>query len=621
MCGFVGFLNSQSALSNVTDIITKMTRRLIHRGPDDEGIWTDEQIALGHRRLAIMDLSTAGHQPMISADGRYVLAYNGEIYNSAQLNKQLTQPIMGLSDTAILLAYLAEYGMDKTLAQLTGMFAFALWDRQEKILYLARDRIGEKPLYYGLLGKTLVFGSELKAITAFPTFQSAISPLSVSNLMQYGYIPAPRSIYENIYKLPPGHFLTITNTTGLATPKQYWSALAIAQKGRNSPLLLTDSEAIQQLDNRLQQIIRQHMIADVATGAFLSGGIDSSTIAALMQTNSTRPIQTFTIGFAEQGYNEAHHARAIAKHLQTTHTELYVSGHDALMMIPKLPTIYDEPFADSSAIPTYFVSQLAKQHVTVALSGDGGDEIFGGYNRYLWSQVIWNKLNLCPYPLRLLLQKVLSFGKLFTTPVLNHKIQKLSSLLSVNSSSHFYQHLISQWQNPNDIMVMQTIWPHLLSQLEALTFTENMMLTDLVSYLPDDIMVKVDRAGMAVSLENRAPFLDHQLIEWAWSLPLQLKIRQRQSKWLLRQVLARYVPEQLIERPKMGFGIPLNRWLGSTLKEWANELLTKEKLEQHGFFKTEVVLNLWKEQLSGKPYHQYQLWPILMFQAWIENKC
>jgi len=638
MCGVAGFLDSRQPIERMTTIISAMTEQLTHRGPDGSGVWCDPKgsIALGHRRLAILDLSSLGHQPMHSPHERYVISYNGEIYNFLALKQHLQTKhyvFTGQSDTEVLLALILEYGLESALQQLSGMFAFALWDKKEKILHLARDRLGEKPLYYGFINNTFVFASELKAIRVYPGFQQPIARASVSRFMQYGYIPAPYSIYEHIYKLPPGTYLSVSNGT-LATrltPKPYWSARQIAEQGLANPLTLTDQEAITQTDQLLHQVIKSRMVSDVPLGAFLSGGLDSSLITAIMQANSTSPIKTFTIGFNLDTHNEAQHAKRIAKYLRTEHTELYVDAQDAMNLIPKLATIYDEPFADSSAIPTCLLSQLTRQHVTVCLSGDGGDELFGGYNRYRLGQSIWKKIALLPYPVRLAFQKAIwsispvrlqQICSTLKLPITGDKLHKFATVFSAKSPDQLYQHFISQWYTPEDIVLASSMTQTtcLLQQLEGMHFIEKMMLTDTISYLPDDIMVKMDRAGMAVGLENRTPFLDHELFEWMWTLPLHMKLRQRTTKWLLRQVLNQYVPKHLVDRPKMGFGIPLDTWLRGPLREWADHLLQKDKIEQHGLLRAEPILQKWQEHRSQKRNWQYQLWTVLMLQAWIEHE-
>ena len=639
MCGISGFITKNSFLADEVSFLRKMTDTLYHRGPDDFGVWHDEQngVGLGQRRLSIIDLSPLGHQPMHSACGRYVIVFNGEIYNYRELKISLEtkgHQFVGHSDTEVMLALVTEHGIEKALSMMSGMFAFALWDKAEKILHLARDRIGEKPLYYGLVNDTFVFGSELKALRAYPNFQNEIDKNSVSLLLQYGYIPAPKTIHKNIHKLTPGTYLTIPadNITNFSSPKIYWSAVACARDGLKNPLNLNDDQAIQHLDNLLHHTIKNCMVSDVPIGAFLSGGIDSSVVAALMQANSDRPIKTFTIGFNEAGYNEAVYADAVAKHLKTDHTELYVDAAHALSLIPRLSSIYDEPFADSSAIPTFLVSQLTKQHVTVCLSGDGGDEVFGGYNRYLLGKNLWKKISLFPYPMRLAIKKMLlsvspaKWDKVLAIlrkPLIGDKIHKLGSALAIKSPELLYQRLVSQWPNAAIAMkgfdVSQNPDEVLLDKQQEMDFIENMMMTDTITYLPDDIMVKVDRAGMAVSLESRAPYLDHQLIEFMWRLPLHMKIRNGETKWLLRRVLEKHVPKHLFDRPKMGFGVPIDSWLRGPLKNWAGDLLNQSTLEQQGFFNTTPILEKWNQHLSGNYNWQYQLWPVLMFQSWYEN--
>lgn len=639
MCGLAGFLHSHYNIEYSTAIIAGMIEGIKHRGPDNASIWLNQEdsIVFGHCRLAITDLSASGQQPMHSANERYVIIYNGEIYNFRELKKQLQAKhylFAGNSDTEVILSLTMEYGIEEALKRMSGMFAFALWDKKEKLLHLARDRIGEKPLYYGLINGSFVFGSELKAICLYPGFQRKIDPKNLALFLQYGYIPAPYSIYEAIYKLTPGTFLSISPATfpSLPSPKAYWSATQVLHDSLTSPLRLTDEEAIAQTDALLNELVKNCMISEVPIGAFLSGGIDSSLVAALMQANSGTAIKTFTIGFSEQGYNEASYAKTIANYLKTDHTEIYIDSSQSLEIIAKLPHIYDEPFADSSAIPTFLISHFSKQQVSVCLSGDGGDELFGGYNRYLLGKRLWRNIGWLPYPLRLGLQKCLfamspkayqqlfKFTRLATT---GHKLHQLATLLEAKTTEQFYHRLISQWPNANQLlrMAVSELPPTKVSlyQLDALDLIEQMMITDTLSYLPDNIMVKVDRAGMAVSLENRSPYLNHQLIEFLWKLPLNMKIRHRKSKWLLRQVLNKYIPAELFDRPKMGFSVPLAQWLRGPLREWAQSLLNKNRLEEQGFLRTEPILQKWQEHLSGKRNWQYQLWTVLMLQAWLEQ--
>jgi asparagine synthase (glutamine-hydrolysing) len=635
MCGLAGFFSPHSNINNPQTIIALMAQQLQHRGPDDHGTWCspEEGIALGHQRLAILDLSMQGHQPMHSHNDRYVIIYNGEIYNYLILKKQLQNKnhrFIGQSDTEVILALVSEYGLPETLGLLTGMFAFALWDKKNKVLHLARDRLGEKPLYYGLVNQTLVFASELKAFRAFPGFQNPIAESSLAYYLQFGYVPAPHSIYENIYKLLPGTYLSLSrpDLRSLPTPRTYWSAIQSAKEGIQNPLSLTDHDAIIQGEALLTSIVQNQMISDVPIGAFLSGGIDSSLIAALMQKNSNRPVKTFTIGFEHQSYNEAHYAKTIAAHLHTDHTELYVDAHQALDVIPKLPNIYDEPFADSSAIPTFLIAALTRQQVTVSLSGDGGDELFGGYNRYLLGQTLWSTLSLLPLSIRFILQKLLhslaaphkhAWLAQSRIPLLKHKLHKFSDIITSRSSDELYLHLISQWMNPEMITKARVATPVQFSSFSELKIVEKMMLQDTLCYLPDDIMVKVDRASMAVSLESRAPFLDHHLLEWAWRLPSHMKIRNRNTKWLLKEILAKHIPSALFDRPKMGFAVPLDTWLKGPLRDWAETLLDKNVLQAQGYLHADPILKKWDEHKSGKRNWQSQLWTILMFQAWLNS--
>ncbi len=642
MCGITGFynLNASQKQDEIYNILHQMTYAIIHRGPDDSGHWCNAEsgIALGFRRLAILDLSPTGHQPMQSANERYIIAFNGEIYNYETIRQELLKLgylFKGTSDTEVMLAAISEWGLEAATRKFNGMFAFALWDKQTCTLSLVRDRLGIKPLYYGWLKDTFVFGSELKTFKAHPKFQQNIDRNALTLFLRHNYIPAPLSIYEGIFKLLPGHTLTILPGKKAASPKPkpYWSVRETVENGLAQPFSGTEIEAIEALDQLLTNSIGLRMIADVPLGAFLSGGIDSSTIVALMQKQSTRPVRTFTIGFHESGFNEAEHAQAVAKHIGTEHTELYVTSEEARAVIPRLPTLYDEPFADSSQIPTFLISQLARQHVTVSLSGDGGDELFGGYNRYFWGVNLWNWIGWVPLSCRRTMAqglRILSpeqWSKLlkpthYANP--GDKIHKISEILHTPLGEALYLDLVSHWKNPAKIVINGneplTAVTDPSKWAKTTTFPDRMMSVDMLTYLPDDILVKVDRASMGTSLEARAPFLDdHEVVEFAWSLPLEMKIRAGQGKWILRQVLYKYVPKELIERPKMGFGVPIDSWLRGPLRQWAEDLLSEGRLRREGFFHPEPIREKWSEHLSGKRNWQYYLWDILMFQAWLDE--
>lgn len=666
MCGFTGFLDrSESTPAEaLTDIVHLMTERLHHRGPDDGGVWVDPRagLALGHRRLAILDLTAAGHQPMVSRSGRYVVAFNGEIYNHLELRREIDagiEPVdhplfdrgeagpspgspapgtwRGHSDTETLLAVIEAFGVGEALKKFVGMFAFALWDRHDRLLYLARDRLGEKPLFYGWQGDCLLFGSELKAFKPHPSFRAEIDRDALALLLRFNCIPAPHTIYRGIRKLPPGTFVALGSHRQEQTPVSYWTVRDAALRGQLQPFGGSEDDAVGELDRLLREAVAGQMVADVPLGAFLSGGIDSSTVVALMQAQASQPVKTFSIGFHEAEYNEAQHAHAVAAHLGTDHTELYVTPEDALAVIPRLPALYDEPFSDSSQIPTFLVSQLARQHVTVSLSGDGGDELFGGYNRYLWATALWRKLRFVPKNLRSSLASLITVlpphhwntlfrGIGFALPARlrysapGEKVHKLATLLGAQIPEQIYFDLVSHWKEPDRVVRESrepatvvndpTQWPELRD------FEQRMMYLDTVSYLPDDILVKVDRAAMGVSLETRVPLLDHRVVEFAWRLPLSLKIRHNQGKWILRQVLYRYLPPALVDRPKMGFGVPVDVWLRGSLRDWAEALIDRKRLKEEGFFHPALVREKWDQHLSGRRNWSYHLWDILMFQAW-----
>jgi asparagine synthase (glutamine-hydrolysing) len=648
MCGIAGFVLAESARINPASVLRAMTCRLAHRGPDgwDCVLEADGAVGLGHRRLAIVDLSEAGRQPMTSHSGRFVITYNGEVYNFPELRRELEiagAHFRGHSDTEVMLAAIDAWGVSAAIRRFAGMFAFALWDRRERELWLVRDRLGKKPLYVGTVNGSLVFGSELKAIRAFPGFDTEIDRGALALLMRHNYIPAPHSIFRAVGKVEPGTFRRVRICAGvpkIVHEESYWSARSVFGVGRRQPFSGTPDQAIEALDSVLRKAVAERLVSDVPLGAFLSGGIDSSTIAALMQAQSSRPVKTFSIGFQEAAYNEAPHAKEVARHLGTDHTEVYLTAADGMAVIPLLPTIYDEPFSDSSQIPTFLVSKVARQQVTVSLSGDGGDELFCGYPRYHKWRAIWRKLAWLPVPLRHALARAipsLSIGAWDRVlgPVVHgmhprgpaispgDKLHKLAEILWATTPEAVYRRLVSHWMSPADV-VLGGVEPQTpLSQATGPRtidgFTDHMMLLDILTYLPDDILAKVDRASMAVSLEARAPLLDHRVVELAAALPLSLKLRNGIDKWVLRQVLARYAPAHLFERPKMGFGVPIDSWLRGPLRPWAEDLLDERQLRQDGLLNPGVVRAKWREFTDeGYPWH-YSLWDVLMFQAWLRN--
>jgi asparagine synthase (glutamine-hydrolysing) len=653
MCGFAGFLGGAALFGGgrAAPLATAMADCIRHRGPDHGGIWLDPDagVAFAHRRLAIVDLSAAGDQPMESCSGRYVTIYNGEIYNHLDLRRQLEEEGFGCdwrghSDTETLLAAIDAWGVRGALERSIGMFALALWDRRDRALILARDRLGEKPLYYGWQGEgqgaAFLFGSELKALRPHPAFEGEVDRNSLTLLMRHGYIPAPHSIYRGIAKLMPGCFATLHAGRREPEIEAYWSAAEVAERGRRGPLTASPEEAVESLERLLTDAVGQQMIADVPLGAFLSGGVDSSTIVALMQAQSTRPVKTFSIGFHEEEYNEAAHAKAVAEHLGTDHTELYVTAEEAMRVVPQLPEMYDEPFADPSQIPTYLVSQLARRSVTVSLSGDAGDELFGGYNRYKMTAAFWRRLSMAPRPLRGALAGALTSVSPRTwnriaaavEPILpeslrmrvpGDKIHKGAGVLKSGSAAELYHGLVSSWRDPEALVVggrePSTLLTGAIPDLTGLCEIERMMALDMITYLPDDILAKVDRAAMSVSLETRVPLLDHRVVEYAWRLPIDYKIRGGQTKWALREVLYRHVPRSLIERPKMGFGVPIGDWLRGPMRDWAEALLDRGRLEREGYFRPEPIRRMWQAHLEGNVNEQYKLWIVLMFQAWLEN--
>ncbi|MBI1203494.1 MAG: asparagine synthase (glutamine-hydrolyzing) [Rhodopseudomonas sp.] len=640
MCGIAGVLTSPgTARAALERNASAMADSIAHRGPDDHGLWSDPEagMALTQRRLSIVDLSPAGHQPMISADGRFVIVFNGEIYNFQDLRPEFEARgvrFRGHSDTEVMLEAIAAYGVAPTVKRLIGMFAIALWDRHERTLTLVRDRLGIKPLYWAKFGDLFLFGSELKALRAHPGWTPRIDRGAVGAFMRHNCVPAPRTVYQGVHKLEPGRILTLP-WRGEPRIETFWDARAVARAGLADPLRLDDGELTDRLETLLLDSVRRRMVADVPVGAFLSGGIDSSTVAALMQAANAGPVRTYSIGFESAGYNEAPQAAAVARHLGTDHTELTVSSRQALDVIPRLADMYDEPFADSSQIPTYLVSAMTRQHVTVALSGDGGDELFGGYNRYQLAQRFGRKLAMVPRPLRRGLARLMralpadQWSRLIdlvpggiAPAQAGDKLHKLASILALDDVGAIYRRLVTHWEpdtimpglvEPKGALWDDTIAADFPGGLERLQFL------DQVTYLPDDILTKVDRASMAVALEARVPLIDHRVVEFAWRIPRHDLIRDGVSKWPLRQVLYRHVPADLVNRPKMGFGIPLGEWLRGPLRDWAESLLDEQRLKEAGLVDAATVRRHWQEHLGGRRNWQYLLWDVLMLEAWRER--
>ncbi|MGU4032158.1 asparagine synthase (glutamine-hydrolyzing) [Pseudomonas aeruginosa] len=627
MCGIAGFWNiTGTLLGDNARVARQMAAAIHHRGPDESGIWYEAPRApiLVHARLAVLELSPAGSQPMHSDCGRYVLIYNGEIYNHLALRARLseagvTHSWRGGSDTETLLACFAQWGVESTLKLTVGMFALALWDRQEKTITLARDRMGEKPLYWGWQNGVLFFASELKALKEHPLFRGDIDRDALALFLRYGYVPAPYSIYKGIGKLRAGSYLVLSERSLNETcePAAYWSANAAIEEALSNPFQGTDAEAVDLLESQLRTSISDQMVSDVPLGAFLSGGVDSSTVVALMQQQSSRPIRTFSIGFDEPGYDEAVYAKAVAEHIGTDHTELYVNSKDALDVIPSLPKIYCEPFGDSSQIPTLIVSGLARQQVTVALSGDGGDELFGGYNPYQFTPRVWRMLERFPHSMR-------RFASAFAQDLpLPEKLGKLRDVFASRTAQELFYRLNSHWRNHEYPVIGAQGHTALLDTPERWprvdSFQHWMMAMDVQGYMPDDILVKVDRAAMANSLETRVPLIDHRVFELAWRMPLHMKIRNGKGKWLLREVLYRHVSRELIERPKKGFSVPVSDWLRGPLKEWAESLLDERRLQQEGYLDSRLIRRIWNDHLAGRRDHSRRLWSVLMFQAWLES--
>jgi asparagine synthase (glutamine-hydrolysing) len=642
MCGIAGFVNPSRGLTGpeLQEFGLRMIATLHHRGPDDQGVWSEATsgVCLAHRRLAIQDLSVEGHQPMCSADGRYVLIFNGEIYNFQEIKFELEktgETFRGHSDTEVMLSAFCEYGIHEALEKFIGMFAFALWDRQERCLYLARDRAGEKPLYYGWNRGVFLFGSELKALLAFPDFRADVDSQALSLYMRYSYIPAPHSIYKDIFKLSPGSILKV-NEAQLKSheapiPEQYWSLWSAVERGLSHPFRGDEKAAIEHLTGLLKNSVRMQMVADVPIGGFLSGGVDSSVVVALMQAQSGRAIKTFSIGFTDAEYDEAPFAQAVANHLGTQHTEMYVHPGTLLEAIPLMAQIYDEPFADTSSIPTVLLSQLARKQVTVSLSGDGGDELFGGYSLYQKTELVWESMRRVPPPVRNRLAALLANAgtmgveiqtRIWGEPRLFKRMFRLSELLRTAGDRQLYELLVAQCRNLREWLRESHVGLCLndtITAWDALSeLRSRMMYTDFLRYLPDDVLVKVDRAAMSASLETRIPLLDRRIIEFTWSLPLHFKKRHGLGKWLLRQVLYQFVPRKLVERPKQGFAAPVEDWIRKELRPWAEDLLSESQLKQDGYFLERNIRRKWNEHVSGKGDWGRPLWNVLMFQGWLE---
>ena len=651
MCGIAGYFGGPWAVQpdETLQLLRRMGDAIAHRGPDGDGYWHDpaRRIAFAHRRLAIVDLSPSGHQPMLSASGRYVISYNGEIYNHRRLRDRLSVDWRGTSDTETLLAGFDVWGISATVEAAIGMFAFAVWDRVDGALTLARDRLGEKPLYYGWQGAvapgsepTFLFASELSALKVHPAFAAEVSRDALRSFMRHNNVGGAASIYTGISKLPPGCLMTLSARDPRPRPVRYWSGSQVAQRGVRDPFTGGPAEATDALETLLSDAVGQQMVADVPLGAFLSVGIDSSVVAALMQAQSPRPIRTFSIGFREDAFNEAHYAQAVARHLGTEHTEMYVTAQDALDLIPQLPSIYAEPFADSSQIATFLLSKLTRTHVTVALSGDGGDELFCGYNRYQITDKLWRRLSRVPPAMRRGLASLLlrippsswdsaANGLRHAFPAagawvrVGEKVHKGARVLASANARELYLGMVSHWADPGEIVIGGTepapLPADTVAELDGLSDVEQMMALDMLGYMNDDILTKVDRAAMAVSLEARVPLLDHRVVEFAWRLPMAYKLREGQTKWVLRQVLYRHVPTALIERPKSGFAVPIGAWLRGPLRAWAEELLDESRLRREGFLEPRPIRRKWAEHLSGNHDWESQLWNVLMFQAWLER--
>ncbi|MCH7937446.1 MAG: asparagine synthase (glutamine-hydrolyzing) [Proteobacteria bacterium] len=639
MCGLTGFVDftRNTGEDALREKVGVMAETLRHRGPDDDGAWVDAEtgVAFGFCRLSIIDLSPQGHQPMASASNRHVMVFNGEVYNFRELKEELESAgtrFNGSSDTEVILEAIEAWGLEAAVRRFIGMFAIALWDRNERTLHLVRDRIGVKPLYWGRQGNLLLFGSELKALRAHPDWTPEIDRGALAAYFRHSYVPAPFSIYKGIEKLMPGTIVSI-GPDGRETTLTYWSLAEVRETGRGDLLDVSEDEAADELDSLIRESVGLRMISDVPLGAFLSGGIDSSTVVAVMQAQSSRPVRTFTIGFEDDAVNEAQDARRVADHLGTDHTELIVRPAEAREVIPRLAEMYDEPFADASQIPTALVSRLARRDVTVSLSGDGGDELFGGYDRYIRGRDLWATLGKIPASVRPLVGGALRAVPIALWKVLfsmtpekitpgqkGHTMHWLAGNLASGDFNEFFRRLVSTWDDPETLVLgaNEAKAPFWCNGDDG-NILERMMYLDSVTYLPDDILAKLDRASMAFSLEAREPLLDHRLFDFAWRLPERFRFRGSQGKWLLKKVLTRYVPPGLWERPKQGFSLPLGDWLRGPLREWAEELLAEKRLAEDGILDPACVGTAWKGLLAGSPASDARIWTVLMFQAWRER--